>query len=77
MTAKSVSIKDTGGKSVGGALRADERTLGRSAVGLGIETEGRAIGPDRAAEVSKGRSSRGSDEGPNGPRKGLRGAASK
>jgi hypothetical protein len=35
------------------------------------------IGPDRAAEVSRGRSSRESGEGPNGPRKGLMGVASK
>jgi hypothetical protein len=35
------------------------------------------IGPDRAAEVSRGRISREDDEGPNGPRKGLMGTASK
>jgi hypothetical protein len=40
-------------------------------------TEYRAIGPDRAVEVSTGRSGRESDEGPNGPCKGLMGAASK
>ena len=41
--------------------------LGRSAVCRGITAEGRAIGPDRAVEVSKGRISRASGEGPNGP----------
>src|SRR6185437_9179095 len=51
--------------------------LGRSAVCSGIGTEGEAILPDRAAEVSRGRSSHASDEGPNGPQKGLMGAASK
>jgi len=35
------------------------------------------IDPDRAAEVSSGRSSPETDEGPNGPRKGLMGEASK
>ena len=50
--------------------------LGRSAVYLGIETEDRAIGPDRAAEVSRGRIRHESAEGPNGPRKGLMGEAS-
>ena len=60
-------------------LRAEgSRTyLGRSAVCPGIGTEGRAIDPDRAAEVSSGRSNHASDEGPNGPRKGLMGVASK
>ena len=51
--------------------------LGRSAVCFEIETEEGAILPDRAAEVSRGRSSCASGEGPNGPRKGLMGAASK
>ncbi len=35
------------------------------------------IDPDRAAEISSGQISRGSDEGPNGPRKGLMGVVSK
>ena len=35
------------------------------------------IHPDRAAEVSSGRSNPATDEGPNGPRKGLMGEASK
>ena len=46
-------------------------------MGLEIETEEGVIPPDRAAEVSRGRSSRANDEGPNGPRKGLMGEASK
>ena len=77
MTAKSVSIKGTGCKSGGCALKADELTSGDLLLVSEIETEGRAIGPDRMAEVSKGQSSRESGEGPNGPRKGLMGEASK
>src|SRR5260370_35752208 len=43
-----------------------ERTyLGRSVACHGIVTEGGAIHSDRAAEVSSGRISRASDEGPN------------
>ena len=44
--------------------------LGRSAVCPGIGTEDGAIHPDRAAEVSRGRSSPATDEGPNGPPQG-------
>ena len=51
--------------------------LGRSAACPGYGTEGGVIYPDRAAEVSRGHSSRRSGEGPNGPRKGLMGEASK
>ena len=51
--------------------------LGRSAVCGGVTTEGRAIGPDRAAEVSRGRIRHESAEGPNGPGKRLMGEASK
>ena len=77
MTTKSISIKGTGCKS-GGCVREGGRTyLGRSAVCPGIRTEGRVIDPDRAAEVSRGHSRHASAEGPNGPRKGLMGAASK
>ena len=50
--------------------------LGRSAICLGFETERIARFSDRTAEVSRGRSSHASDEGPNGPRKGLKEAAS-
>jgi len=57
LTAKSISIKGTDCRSGGCALQAIDTYLGRSAVGLGNETEGRVIGPDRAAEVSLGRSS--------------------
>ena len=77
MTAKSISIKGTGCKSGGCVLKAVELTSGDLPFVSGIETEGRAIGPDRAAEVSRGRSRHASAEGPNGPRKGLMGAASK
>ena len=59
MIAKSVPIKDAGGKSGGRAYR------GRSAARLGFETEDEAIHPDLAAEVSSGRSTHGSEEGPN------------
>src|SRR5260370_11913399 len=46
--------------------------LGRSVACHGIVTEGGEIHSDRAAEVSSGRSSRASDEGPN-----SKGAASR
>ena len=51
--------------------------LGRSVVCRGSTAEGRVIGPDRAAEVSRGQSSSIRNEGPNGPRRGLMGKASK
>ena len=50
--------------------------LGRSATGLAFETEEREIVSDPVAEVSRGRISRASGEGPNGPRKGIKGAMS-
>src|SRR5258708_20308201 len=50
--------------------------LGRSATGLEFETERREIVSDPVAEVSRGRSSCASSEGPNGPRKGIKGAMS-
>ena len=68
------SIKDTECKSSGCALKAVD--LGRSVTGLGFETEEREIASDQAAEVSRGRSSCASSEGPNGPRKGIKGAMS-
>src|ERR1700747_2121336 len=50
--------------------------LGRSATGLEFETERREIVSDQVAEVSRGRSSCASSEGPNGPRKGIKGGMS-
>src|SRR6266705_2551177 len=50
--------------------------LGRPAIGLGFKTEGREIAPDQVAGVSRGRSSCEGSEGPNGPRKGIKGAMS-
>ena len=77
LTTKSISIKGAGCKFGGCVRKAVELTSGGLPFVSGIGTEGGAIDPDRAAEVSRGRSSRASDEGPNGPRKGLMGAASK
>ncbi len=76
-SAKSISIKGTGCKSGGCVRKAVKFTTGDLPCCSGIGTEGGAIQPDRAAEVSRGRSSRENDEGPNGPRKGLMGAASR
>jgi len=45
-----------------------------AATGLEFETEERAIVFDSVAEVSRGRISCASSEGPNGPRKGIKGA---
>ena len=50
--------------------------LGRPAIGLGFKTEEREIASDQVAGVSRGRSSCESSEGPNGPRKGIKGAMS-
>jgi hypothetical protein len=75
--AKPISINGTGCKFGGCVRKAVELTSGDLPFCSGIGTEGRAIDPDRTAEVSSGRSSHASDEGPNGPRKGLMGAASK
>jgi hypothetical protein len=71
--AKPMSIKSTGCKSGGCVRKAVELTSGdllsvRGA--LWARTEGGAIHPDRAAEVSSGRSSPTTDEGPNGPPQG-------
>ena len=77
VTAKSISIKGTGCKFGGCVRKAVELTSGDLPFVLEFRTEGGAIDPDRAAEVSRGRSSRASAEGPNGPRKGLMGVASK
>jgi hypothetical protein len=77
MIAKPISIKGTGCKSGGCALKAVELTSGDLPFVPEFGTEDRVIGPDRAAEVSRGRSSRGSGEGPNGPRKGLMGVVSR
>jgi hypothetical protein len=76
-TTKSRSIKGTGCRSGGRVRKAVELTSGDLPFCLGIETEGRVIDPDRAAEVSRGRTSSARNEGPNGPRKGLMGKASK
>src|SRR5260370_9566965 len=48
--------------------------LGRPAIGLEFKTEEREIASDQVAGVSKGRSSCASSEGPNGPRKGIKGS---
>jgi len=51
--------------------------LGRSVARHGLVTEGIVSCPDRAPEVSSGQSRQATAEGPNGPRKGLMGEASK
>jgi len=77
MIAKSTSIKGTGCKFGGCVRKAVELTSGDLPFvresGLRVE---RLILTGRA-EVSRGHSSHASDEGPNGPRKGLMGAVSK
>lgn len=77
MTAKSRSIKGAGCRSGGCARKAVELTSGDPPFGPGNGTGGRAIGPEPAAEVSRGHSSRRGGEGPNGPRKGVKGVASR
>src|ERR1700676_1925759 len=57
-------------------VEAGRTDLGRSATDLEFETERREIVSDPVAEVSRGRSSCASSEGPNGPRKGIKGAMS-
>ena len=77
MTAKSVSIKGTGCKSGGCALKADELTSGDLPLvpESGLRDEQSALtGRQKSA---KGICSCASGEGPNGPHKGLMGAASK
>jgi hypothetical protein len=76
-TTKSISIKGTGCKSGGCVRKAVELTSGDLPFVLDFRTEGREIDPDRAAEVSRGRMRHASAKGPNGPRKGLMGKASK
>ena len=46
-------------------MEGDRTYLGRSAARLGFVTEGEEIHPDLAAEVSSGRSTHASEEGPN------------
>jgi hypothetical protein len=77
MIAKSISIKGTGCKFGGCVRKAVELTSGDLSFRPGYRTGDRAIDPDRAAEVSRGRNRHESAEGPNGPRKGLMGVASK
>ena len=64
MIAKSVSIKDAGGKSGGRVSKAVELIAG-SAACLGFVTERGVIHADPAAELSSGRSTHASEEGPN------------
>ena len=64
MTAKPIS-KDTGGKSGGRASKAVELIAGDLLCRHEFVTEGIGRCPDHMAEVSRGRSSRASDEGPN------------
>jgi len=65
MVAKPISIKDA--KRKFGWLRVESSRAhrGRSAARLGFVTEGGVIHPDPAAEVSSGRSTHASEEGPN------------
>ncbi len=63
MIAKPISIKLTGGKSGGCALKAVELTSGDLRHVTEIVTEGEAIHPDRVAEVSSGQSRSGSRQG--------------
>jgi hypothetical protein len=57
MTAKPISIKGTGCKSGGCVQKAVELTSGDLPFVPECGTEGGAIHPDRAVEVSSGRSS--------------------
>jgi hypothetical protein len=71
LTAKSVSINDAKRKSDGCARKAVELTSGDLYLGRGFATEGAARRPEPRTEVSRGRSSHASGEGPNGsPAKG-------
>jgi hypothetical protein len=58
MTTKSITIKRAGCKFGGCVRKAVEPTSGDLPFAVELTAEGRAIGPDRAAEVSKGRISR-------------------
>ena len=64
MIAKSISIKDAGGTSGGRVSKAVELIAGGSAARLGCVTERGVTHADPAAEVSSGRSTQGSEEGP-------------
>jgi hypothetical protein len=67
MIAKSMVIKDRGGKSGERAAKAVVPYLGRSGPRLGNETEVAARRPDRGTEISRGHSRRQrAAEGPNG-----------
>ena len=70
MTAKPISIKGTGCKFGGCVRKAVELTSGDLPFVRESGLRMRAIDPDRAAEVSRGRSSPATDEGPNGPPQG-------
>ena len=63
LIAKPISIKFTGGKSGGSALKAVELTSGDLRHVTKKVTEDEAIHPDRVAEVSKGQSRSGSRQG--------------
>jgi hypothetical protein len=65
LIAKSVSIKDAGGKSGGSRIESSRAYRGRSVACLGFVTERGVIHADPAAEVSSGRSTHASEEGPN------------
>jgi hypothetical protein len=76
VTTKSISIKGTGCRSGGRVRKAVELTSGDLPFVLdsGLRVERSIL---TAAEVSRGRIRHASAEGPNGPRKGLMGKASK
>jgi hypothetical protein len=63
--AKSVSLKDAGGKSGGRVSKAVELIAGDLLHVSDFVTEGGEIHSDPAAEVSSGRSTHASEEGPN------------
>jgi hypothetical protein len=65
LTAKSVSIKDAGGKSGGRVPKAVELIAGDLRHVANFTTEGEVIHFDPATEVSSGRSTHVSEEGPN------------
>jgi hypothetical protein len=65
MIAKSISIKDAGGKSDSRVSKAVELIAGDLLHVSDSGTEGGVIHSDPAAEVSSGRSTHGSEEGPN------------
>ena len=75
--AKSISIKGTGCKSGGCVRKAVEITSGDLPTVLESRLRTEQSVPTGMAEVSRGRTSHESDEGPNGSRKGLMGVGSK